>query len=118
VTIRANFTKEDHALYQRDWRLTNPKSNWFSKIKHRYGLNKLQALFIKNKPGCEICGKSTGKLCIDHDHGSGQVRGQLCDDCNVAMGRFKDSPELLHKALHYLEIIAPLNIAELDKLKG
>lgn len=39
--------------------------------------------------GCEVCG-SLENLCIDHDHGSGAVRGCLCDWCNRALGLLKD----------------------------
>lgn len=36
--------------------------------------------------GCGICG-SSGDLVVDHDHGSGFVRGLLCRGCNNAEGR-------------------------------
>lgn len=56
---------------------------------------------------CAICNKSeheNGKaLAVDHDHDTGQVRGLLCDDCNIALGRFKDSPNALRRAIEYLE---------------
>lgn len=34
---------------------------------------------------CAIC-KSKYKLCIDHDHKTGLVRGLLCNRCNFRLG--------------------------------
>lgn len=55
---------------------------------------------------CDICGSpptSRRRNCIDHCHTTGIVRGLLCEDCNKGLGRFKDSPELLNKAVQYLK---------------
>lgn len=49
-------------------------------------------------------------LAVDHDHSccpgkkscGGCVRGLLCHSCNVGLGIFGDSPELLMKAVQYL----------------
>lgn len=51
---------------------------------------------------CAICQSET-KLCIDHDHGTGAVRGLLCLNCNLALGNFHDSIEKLEKAIMYLK---------------
>lgn len=59
---------------------------------------------------CAICGKLETKeyngsvinLAVDHCHTAGKVRGLLCNSCNVALGGFKDSKELLTKAINYL----------------
>jgi hypothetical protein len=58
--------------------------------------------------GCGICGKATepgrwGNLHIDHCHKTGKVRGVLCSECNSAIGKLKDDPDLLRKAIVYLE---------------
>jgi hypothetical protein len=50
---------------------------------------------------CEICG-ADGKLFVDHDHKVQFVRGLLCPSCNCGLGHFRDSPELLRKAVKYL----------------
>jgi len=55
---------------------------------------------------CAIC-KSTnaggrGAFHADHNHKTSQPRGVLCHNCNVALGNFKDNPELLQSAIDYL----------------
>jgi len=60
---------------------------------------------------CDICGKPPTspyksqhrKLCLDHNHKTGEFRGWLCDSCNVALSRFNDDVSILKKAIKYLE---------------
>lgn len=54
---------------------------------------------------CAICDKpnrNNKSLVIDHNHATGKVRGLLCDLCNLGLGRFQDNPEMLTKAIEYL----------------
>jgi len=60
--------------------------------------------------GCAICGKSAEEqvrysryLHIDHCHDTGKVRGLLCDQHNLLLGRFNDDPKLLRRAADYLD---------------
>lgn len=68
-----------------------------------YGLtaNEHAALVEKHQGRCAVCG-SESSLRIDHDHKTGVVRGLLCHHCNVALGHFKDSIDILNKAIEYL----------------
>ena len=57
---------------------------------------------------CAICQRppTSGrgkKLHVDHDHGTGCIRGLLCHDCNTGLGKFLDSPSLLQDAISYLQ---------------
>lgn len=54
--------------------------------------------------GCGICGQlpNGNRLAIDHDHGTGEVRGLLCQQCNTGLGSFRDNLELLKRAIAYL----------------
>lgn len=59
---------------------------------------------------CAICGLTHGRslmgrskdLAIDHDHQTNELRGLLCDDCNIGLGIFRDDPERLLVAAWYL----------------
>jgi hypothetical protein len=44
------------------------------------------------------------RMHLDHCHQSGQVRGVLCRNCNVALGLMADNPERLRRAAEYLEV--------------
>ena len=54
---------------------------------------------------CAICGGDKGleALALDHCHSTGKLRGLLCRDCNLGLGNFKDSIEILHRAIEYLD---------------
>lgn len=53
---------------------------------------------------CKICQQSPKKkrLSVDHCHQSNQIRGLLCEGCNLGLGHFKDNPEILARAIAYL----------------
>ena len=63
----------------------------------------------ENQDGkCAICGVSGEEsiyksLYVDHCHGTGNIRGLLCFNCNVAIGHFRDDINRLTSAISYLE---------------
>ena len=52
---------------------------------------------------CQVCGVHMDKKCIDHDHKTEKIRGVLCNNCNTALGLFKDDVSVLEKSIRYLE---------------
>lgn len=73
----------------------------------RYGLSaeEYDELIFGEEARCAICGgqdSRRGRLCVDHNHQTGKVRGALCTDCNLAIGYLRDDPELFRKAAAYL----------------
>lgn len=73
----------------------------------KYGISKQQAEELVQTLHCAICGNNQVKgkhMCIDHNHATGKVRGPLCDFCNKGLGQFKDSIDLLEKAINYLKL--------------
>ena len=57
--------------------------------------------YMKNAE-CSIC-ESKERLVLDHCHNSGKIRGVLCRTCNTGIGHLRDSPELVSRALYYLQ---------------
>jgi hypothetical protein len=53
---------------------------------------------------CDICNRPPGThgLHVDHCHLTGVFRGWLCGECNLGLGKFKDSSDLLVAAARYL----------------
>lgn len=66
-----------------------------------YGLTGPQVETLLARGACAICGEAA-RLHVDHCHSTGAVRGVLCGPCNVALGHFRDRPELMERAADYV----------------
>jgi len=77
-----------------------------SRLKSVYGITAEDAKKLWEHQGgrCAICDVpiEIRKARIDHDHGTGQVRGILCDKCNIAIGMLGDGVDGLTRALAYV----------------
>lgn len=76
-----------------------------SRLKQEYGLTLegFDSLLVAQSGRCAICGAPMPAPVIDHDHGTGRVRKLLCSECNLGLGKFRDSPALLRAAHQYLK---------------
>jgi len=79
------------------------------RLRSGYGVNvaHVWVMYAAQEGRCATCGtdKPGGRwktLHIDHDHTTGEMRGLLCNDCNMAIGMAKDSPERLEAMAAYL----------------
>jgi hypothetical protein len=63
------------------------------------------AMWARQGGVCALCGGDNERraLSVDHDHQGGNVRGLLCDKCNLMLGYASDSPSRLRRAADYLE---------------
>ncbi len=88
-----------------------------------YGMTEKQhrAMFAKQKGRCGICprkivsrfedtrlwtgagGAPNDLDRVDHCHVTGVVRGLLCSDCNLGLGKFQESKKVLLSAARYLD---------------
>ena len=84
------------------------KRNRKAKLKRAYGitLEIFEAMLAAQGGCCALCHTDTpggrGVFHVDHDHYTGKIRALLCAQCNVGLGSFNDSPELLNEAARYL----------------
>lgn len=73
-------------------------------LRRKYGITPEDTKSMLESQGgvCPICGQLKSKMCVDHCHSTGAVRGILCDRCNKGIGHFCDDPSLLEAAIRYL----------------
>lgn len=71
--------------------------------RQHYGLTLLQwhEMLIAQAGRCDCCGKPMRKVCVDHHHATGKVRGLVCQRCNIAVAHAEDT-DLMWKAVAYL----------------
>lgn len=78
-------------------------------IRSLYGVSKgdYEVMLEVQGHACAICALPFGRRrgSIDHCHETGQVRGVLCDNCNLGIGLFQDDPARLSSAAEYLSRI-------------
>lgn len=77
-----------------------------------YGITPAEydALLTSQGGACAICrltlddgaDKKHQRPHVDHDHSTGAVRGILCGQCNLGLGAFQDSVDVLEAAKAYL----------------
>ncbi len=87
------------------------KSGKYSKKEYFYNIEKLYGLTLEEynkiyslqRGICYICGygdEDGRRLCVDHDHNTGKVRGLLCRPCNSRLGWFEQRKKLI---LNYIK---------------
>lgn len=107
------MSKADKEYYQR-----NKDKAAFSALSRRYGLSEhgYLALLFAQHGTCAICHQTetardrsgnVKPLSVDHDHGTGSVRGLLCHNCNQLLGLLEaiegNSHAVIAEALAYLD---------------
>lgn len=81
----------------------------YDHYQRRYGISHDQVIEMLEQRNykCDICGNESdhryAKLCVDHNHETGKVRGMLCFSCNVMIGQGRDNTEVLSNAIKYLK---------------
>ena len=105
--------KEETKIYNKNYRTQN-RSNY---LYNTYGITEKEYddMVREQDNTCAICKEPESKLndngypmrlCVDHDHITGQVRGLLCNKCNLGIGylRSDEGTNILLNAVAYIEI--------------
>lgn len=76
------------------------------KINYGISIEDYNNLFNKQNGCCAICNTHQTQfkkyLHVDHNHKTGAIRGLLCHNCNLAIGRLKEDPQIIKTALEYV----------------
>lgn len=95
------------------WKTAKRIGKYDSKYLHEW----YTVQFEKQGGKCAICGihqVEVGKaLSIDHDHDTKELRGLLCDSCNIGIGYLKHDAEACLKAYNYLRT-SKIRIRKID----
>jgi len=98
----------------RAWSEANPDRIASTRLQREYGISLVEydKMLRAQTNRCAICGKTPAeegrRLAVDHDHETDKLRGVLCGNCNRGLGLFMHDPELLQRAIAYLEKWAEL----------
>ena len=83
--------------------------NWKCGLKKKYNFTpeQLQQMMDDQDNVCAICKdplcqSKNKKLCVDHNHKTGRVRGILGQKCNSAIGMVRENPKILQSIIMYL----------------
>lgn len=107
--------RERKAAVNKAWRAENldttrsKKREYILRTKYGIGTVQYEELLRLQGGGCAICGSrrpggpKNRSFAVDHHHATGAVRGLLCFHCNTAIGHLREDPELLQRAIEYLD---------------
>lgn len=97
-------------IWRRQYSAKNKEKIYANAKKHKYGLSDCQYKQLDQINSCQLC---DSQVCgrdkhIDHCHGTGTVRGILCNRCNTALGGF----EWLNQVAGINQVLQYLNLEE------
>lgn len=94
---------------KQEYRLKNIKRYQDRALVKAYGitLDQYNQMLNAQNSVCAVClyketSKRNTRLCVDHDHKTGKIRGLLCNRCNRSLGLLQDSPNVIKSLLEYI----------------
>lgn len=98
--------KKENAEAELSWARTSHLKNTFNLTVEQFEEMRIffdKRCYICQKPEEEVLIGKWKYLCIDHDHSTGEIRGLLCNACNVMLSRARDDVRVLSRAIEYLK---------------
>lgn len=106
---KMSWCKDCNEVQRKKWETSNPNYGRKKHLKAKYSMTEEQYNKILQEQNgvCAICstddpGGPWKKFKVDHNHKTGEIRGLLCQHCNVGLGHFKDDVTLFTKAIEYI----------------
>jgi hypothetical protein len=101
------YKELDRERYKKDptkYRQTRIGYKTKYRFRHKYNMSveDYNKMYSAQDGKCAICKKEFTKLGVDHDHGSGYIRGLLCHKCNSGIGFLEENLVFLEGAIQYL----------------
>ena len=104
---------ESIRAYQKRYRDKNRQALSDAERERKFGITRQEYadLYLAQNGVCAICcqpetATRNGKikaLAVDHCHTTGTVRGLLCAECNIGIGKLRDDRNVLLNAIKYLD---------------
>lgn len=105
---RKEYMREYHKKWVISHKDSKHKSDRKSRMKGLYNITQddFDRMESEQKGLCSICNNPQGygrkRLCVDHNHFTGKVRGLICVNCNLLLGHARDNVEILERCVAYL----------------
>jgi len=105
----AHYNKNKENILNKNRAEYSSEQERAKKLLRTYGLSlEVYQQMLKDQDyKCQICGSTdprhnSNNFVIDHCHTNGNVRGLLCGECNLMLGKAKDDITTLQNAITYL----------------
>jgi hypothetical protein len=89
--------------YRKEYHNRPEVKKHYKEYMEKWHIKRREKIMGSPKPSiCPVCKRGGIRICMDHNHKTGKMRGWLCDKCNVTLGRVDDSPKILLALIKYL----------------
>jgi hypothetical protein len=97
------------------WARNNPRQVLDAYLRRTYKItiDEYDQSLVKQGGKCAMClapsARGMGRWHVDHNHVTGQVRGLLCQNCNIGLGKLGDDPLKAANMLARYAVLANAN---------
>ncbi len=101
--------RESVKAKSRLWQSQSGERRAATSLMRKLGISLLVAERWIGVKACFSCGatavRGSRRHHVDHNHKTGEIRGVLCNRCNVALGMARDNPYVLRALADYIESV-------------